>query len=135
VPISFSFNPERGVFVSKWVGAISDLELLQSYEELLASDEFVPGFHEIADARAADLSGVSVGGFTQLTTMVERAVAGKTDGFKTAVVAPKDLSYGLARMYQALSDESPETVRVFREAAGVLEWLGVTGPLPEFDAD
>jgi len=45
--------------------------------------------------------------------------------FKTAIVAPEDLSYGLSKLYESYSEHSPETIMVFREAKDALEWLGV----------
>jgi len=46
-------------------------------------------------------------------------------GGKTAVVAPKDLVYGLARMFQIMSDtdDFPFETRVFRSYEEAEQWL------------
>ena len=44
---------------------------------------------------------------------------------KIAVVAPKDLSFGLARMYEAYSDNVPSDFVVFRAVDAALAWLGL----------
>ena len=46
-------------------------------------------------------------------------------GAKRAVVAPSDLAFGMARMFQLLHDEAPEDVRVFRAEADARRWLGL----------
>ena len=40
------------------------------------------------------------------------------------MVAPGDLGFGLARMFEALSDPSEPEVRVFRDLSEARTWLG-----------
>jgi hypothetical protein len=44
---------------------------------------------------------------------------------KVAVVAPEDVSYGLARMYEGFTNDVPWEFVVFRAAAAALAWLGL----------
>ena len=46
-------------------------------------------------------------------------------GGKTAIVAPSDLAFGLARMYEFTSDpaEVPFVIRVFRTKDEAMKWL------------
>jgi hypothetical protein len=44
---------------------------------------------------------------------------------KVAVVAPKDLSFGLARMYQVFANSVPWNFVVFRAMDAALAWLRV----------
>jgi len=48
---------------------------------------------------------------------------------KVAVLAPGDVSFGLARMCEAFSDGAPWKFEVFRSADAALAWLGVTEDL------
>ena len=121
--ILHTINQEHGVVLSTWVGVISDSDLLQSYKQLYEDERWKPGFHEIVDAREAQVSDVTSTGLRRLSSMVEGYVAGV--GFRTAIVASKDLHFGLARLYEAVSDASPETVMVFREMDEAIEWIGV----------
>lgn len=50
---------------------------------------------------------------------------------KIAVIAPKDLSFGMARMFEAFSDTVPFNFGVFREIDAALAWLGVPENLLE----
>jgi hypothetical protein len=123
--ILFTLNESHGLFISSWLGTISDADLIPAYERLFATEGWKPGFNEIADVREADMAGVTSKGMRQLAMMVESYLRGRCEGFKTAVVAHEDLPFGMARIYAALSDQSPESVRVFRDLKAALEWIGV----------
>ena len=112
--ISFRIHGEHGFFISEWVGPISDSDLVPAYMELLGNEAYRPGFHELTDLRRAQMGGVTSTGLRSLALVVERHLAGKCDSFRTAVVAPEDLEFGLSRVYEAMSRESPEHVMVFR---------------------
>ncbi len=113
------------MFVSSWEGELSDSDLLAAYKQLLDSEQYKPGFHEIADLRNAQLATVTADGLRELNTMVVDRLTGKSDDFKTAIIAPENLPFGFSRLYEAYSQESPENVTVFREVSKALQWIGV----------
>ena len=47
---------------------------------------------------------------------------------RRAFVCDSDLSFGMARMAQALNDERPSEIRVFREISEALDWLELDRP-------
>jgi hypothetical protein len=55
----------------------------------------------------------------------------RVKGSKIALVAAKDVLYGLSLMYHTLRSESPIEFSVFREMSEAREWLG----LPSTDAE
>jgi hypothetical protein len=48
--------------------------------------------------------------------------------FKSAIVAPEPLHYGVARMFQAVNNHHQIDIRVFRELAAARAWLASTDP-------
>ncbi len=127
MPISFKLYEEHELFLSKWVGEISDSDLLQSYKQLFDNEKYKPGFDEIADTRNANIAGVTSEGLMSLFIMVQQNISGKCESFKTAVIAPKDLEFDMARIYEVFSDDSNENVMVFRSIDSALNWLGIEG--------
>jgi len=77
--------------------------------------------------RNAQLDDVTSDGLHCLSLLVKDYLTGKCEEFKTAVIAPDDLSFGIARIYEAISFNSPESVMVFREKNEALKWIGVDG--------
>ncbi len=60
---------------------------------------------------------------------IERAVQARrisppANPIRSAVVGPRPVQYGMARMFQALNDSPHVTVEVFRDRASALAWLG-----------
>ena len=60
------------------------------------------------DLRDAQMEGVTSEGLQQLSSLVSRYTNVKPGGFNTAVIAPEDLPFGLARVYEVVSKETPE---------------------------
>lgn len=56
---------------------------------------------------------------------IPRSAASKREGGKTAIVAPSDLAYGLARMYEsgAADGELPFSTSIFRTPEEAMQWL------------
>jgi len=58
----------------------------------------------------------------QIAELAERADAAWAGG-RWAVVAPRDLVYGMARMYQLIRSGAPYQIEVFRTHAEANRWL------------
>ena len=64
-------------------------------------------------------------GFRNLSKSVDRYLAGKCESFKTAMIVSHDFPYGMSRMYEVFSSNTPEIVQVFRDPNKAIEWIGV----------
>jgi hypothetical protein len=58
------------------------------------------------------------------------AIAGRRAGGRTAVIAPQDPQFGLARMSEAFTEleSSPVVLRAFRNRVEAVFWLRSAGP-------
>lgn len=61
---------------------------------------------------------------TRIAQFTERRAEVRRGG-KTAITAPGNLEYGMARMYEILADAyaHPVTIRAFRTREEALQWL------------
>ncbi|MCG8688125.1 MAG: hypothetical protein MI892_24835, partial [Desulfobacterales bacterium] len=59
---------------------------------------------------------------------VENYTKDKCEGFESVVIAPQDLVYGLARVYEALAPLT-EKVLVFRDVNTALKHISIRGGL------
>ena len=125
MPITFEIHADQGYFVSTWRGEILDADLQSSYDALLRNEKYKPGYHEITDVRDADMKCVTGDGLRELSLMVRQRLGDDCIGFKTAIVAPEDLIFGLSRIYEVYSSDSPESVSVFREIVEALAWINM----------
>lgn len=123
MPIQYFPFPEYGYVIAKCVGPLSDKELLSERHKFLESDLYQPGMHELADLTEANFDLVSSNGLKRFADMAATFFQNRSTPTKTAILAPKDLAFGLGRMYATFSDNSLEQVRVFREKSDAISWL------------
>lgn len=62
MPISFTINHEQGYFISKYVGKLTDDELVESYKNFSEGDDWIPGLNELADLSEMDATIVTTDG-------------------------------------------------------------------------
>ena len=125
MPISFTINEGLGVFLSSYVGDITDSSLLLSYQQLFEGGKWNPGFHEIVDARNVQPCGITHNGLYNLSLLIKRYTDGKCERFKAAIIAPETIASGLAHFYEVVSVESLKDVMIFEEPTKALKWIGV----------
>lgn len=125
MPIRYTIHRELGVVVTRFTGRVSDDEFTDSYGRLLHDDDYELGTDELADLRAVEDLDLSAAALRRVEEMTEERYAGSDLEFRTAIVAPRDQSYGIGRMYEVFAEGGPERVRVFRDPAAALAWLGL----------
>ncbi|MBN1492584.1 MAG: hypothetical protein JW938_00405 [Candidatus Omnitrophica bacterium] len=101
---------------------VSDEVLIAAREAMVRHPQWKPGFNEIVDIRKATSEHVTAKGLRHLMAIVRKHVK---VNFKTAIVAPDLLSYGMSRTYEAITAESFEEVAVFKTMEEACEWIGI----------
>jgi len=100
---------------------LSDAELFTHARALKRDPRFSPSFHQLVDFSDVTSLYVTVDG---VHTMVGLNPFGR--GSRRAAIAPTDLAFGLARMYEALTQLEHGEFQVFRTMSQAVEWLGLT---------
>ena len=122
--LHFSLEPDRPYFVTRFVGQIDDAQLFEYYDHIYSHPELQPMRAEFADLSEADMTRVTTRGLEELAKRIEKVFLRLgIESIKTAVYSPRDMPFGLGRVYQAWSNSSPELVRVFRDQDEAIEWL------------
>jgi hypothetical protein len=124
--IEFSYDGSTGVRSAVYRGTIDDATLLRAYQELIVRPDFVPQAHDFADLRGITAWQVTAEGLTQLGHLMSGGgkmpkptlVAG------LAIVADTPLGFGLARMYELITQGYlPKDTQVFRDVDEAFAWL------------
>lgn len=124
MPIEFRAFKRENYYSSIWSGKVTDSEAIKIFKKFYSSPEWLPSMHELADLSQFDFSGISSKGLINMAKanqimLEERNVT----NIKTAVYSPRDLQFGMARVYEVWSEESPEYVKVFRDFNEAKSWL------------
>ena len=125
MPISFHFNHEAKLMICVHTGSVMDKEFFVDYKSMLESDLFTTDMNLLIDLSQTDSSSRSGDILRQLAEYVKIKLSEASTYPKVAVVAPKDISFGFARMYEFLADSIPWDFVVFRSADTALAWLRV----------
>ena len=124
MPITFSRNDDEGYLEIKYKGQISDSELLNAYKSYFGSDEAIPVLNDLTDLSEADLTNLSSDAIQKLAEYITRSYKRSgINSLKTAIYAPDSLKYGLSRMYEAISYETPQHIEIFEDRQAAIQWL------------
>ena len=115
--------PENGYFIIKTSGDTLPEDVHSSLKQLFLHQEWEVGTHVLYDNRQENLAHLSSGDikrislfFTTHNEMLKRS--------KVALVMPKDISFGLARMWEIYTeDEASFTTHVFRCIDEARQWI------------
>ena len=123
MPITFHFKPEAKLIICVHTGKVQDDEFMMRYKSIFEGNMFTPGTNLLIDLIQTDSSPRSPEGLRRFADFAKSKFAGAGMRPKVAVVAPTDLSFGLARMYEAFADSIPWDFVVFRAVDTALAWL------------
>lgn len=110
----------------RFSGAITSAELFQHAREMARMESNLPTTPD----RLTDLSEtteihIDFDGMERFRQM--RHQSGLKNPIRSAVVAPRDMQFGLARMFQTLSSNPLIEVQVFRDHVSAEAWLSRRG--------
>ena len=125
MPISFRILDEHALVVCTYLGEITDAILLEAWDDFYRHNSIKRGYNEISDLRQAKVTAVTSRGLRDLVALVDKYPSAVEEVHKTAIIASTDLAYGMSRLYEGISSDLPEIIKVFREPLAALEWLGV----------
>jgi hypothetical protein len=124
MPVTYRLDTSAEVVLATAHGIVTDDEFL-AYATRMVNDPLIdPAVDQLLDLRDVDDAAV-------MTDTIRR-VAEIFRGFdpiparsKLAIVASKDLLFGMARMYEVYRDRDEASIRVFRDIDEARRWLGL----------
>jgi len=119
--IETTVDTKHNLTIHRASGKITSQELLSSINSFYDGS---PTLHTLWDFSKAALSSISNESIRQIFSLVQNRGTNRQNG-KTALVAKKDLEYGMARMFQIMSTDNgfPFTIKVFRSYDEAMQWL------------
>ena len=123
MPITYHFKPDKKLVILAHVGAVTDDEFLSFYKALYEDTQFDKSFNLLIDLQKAESSVRSAIALDEFAEYIRQQYVSTTSRPKVAVVATEDISFGLARMYEAFSSAVPWEFVVFRTTDAALAWL------------
>ena len=117
MPFSFHPDPRSGIFHVRAVGQVDDAEVIHLWDRLSRDAAFISGWPILCDCSGLTALLVS-------SNMIEAfAKAARTRHNLVAIIAPKPVTFGLARMYQILNDPDDKRIHIFAKVHEASAWL------------
>lgn len=124
MPITKNFDPSKNLTIFKCEGDLTFAEIAGSIKGFYGEID-----HPITKKLVWDLRNASIWSLSmeELKSIAELSVQNERlmKGGKTAVIAPKDIDFGLARVYQAHTVGTARELMVFRTLEVAEEWLEI----------
>ena len=131
MPARYTIHRDQHLVVTRFEGVVDNGAFVPLYRALLSDPDYRLGMNELADLRAVSRLDLTSSGLEEVRVLTERAYAGSGVLFRSAIVAPTDLSFGIARMYEIFSSDGPEKATVVRTLEEGLAVLGLDDLPPD----
>ena len=120
MPIDYHIDNLEGIVYTTVSGVVTPEDLRSVRKRLAADADFSPNLKQIMDLRA--ITEIA------LTSQEVRELAvgdSFAPGSRRAILAPRDLDFGMARMYAAGTDNVQGNLRVFRDEDEARDWIEI----------
>jgi hypothetical protein len=115
--VTYRVDVERRLLVVVLAGVVTDRDLDRLSEEVRNDPSVDPAWPVLVDASTLNPSGITA------ETLRARASVPRPNPVDVAIVAPTDVVFGLARMFQMVSEGRGNHIEVFRYPGEALAWL------------
>jgi hypothetical protein len=131
MPLEYRIDHERRTVFATATKRLSDDDIFAYQRKVWAGGEFM-GYDEVVDLSPAE--DLVLSSEDRIRELAELATSMEAHGApsKVAIVAPRDLAYGFARMFETYRTMGPgvqKRVSVFRSLPEAMEWLTDGGPV------
>jgi hypothetical protein len=121
MPISHRIDKSLGLVFTTAQGVLTEQDIRTLRQRLREDSNFDPNYDHIIDLRevvefdisAAEMQTISNHGYIF------------DEGCREAIVAERDISFAMARMYEMLRGSKSGEIKVFRDMAEARRWLGL----------
>ena len=125
MPIKYDIIVEKNIVMAVGYGVISATDIIDHLNMLSEDDRYTAPMKKLVDYRT--IASIKIlPDEAELIARRKKKLAEKFSGEKCAFVSPGDLTYGTARVHEALLDGTDINTQVFRSLEEALDWLDIT---------
>ncbi len=123
IGLTIQIDDKKNVAVITMTGRIDKNLILKAFDETVRNQRYRPGMSRLWDFRKSDLSLLESSSIIAMVDYTTQFPAGISD-VKVAFLVARKLEYGLARMFEAFSEDANTSVRSFYSMEEALDWVG-----------
>lgn len=124
MPIDFEHDAERKLLTIRMHGDLSDEDLIGYANHAVVDEQIEAATNDFIDLSAVVTISASSEALRRVNAILVEGGRTRNEG-KMAILAPTDLAFGMARMFQSYHDAGAIEVQVFRTAHEARAWLAL----------
>jgi len=136
--IETRIDTDAGVAVHRVEGEIDLDQIRQAWENLMQNPDFDPALNVLWDLSGCSRAVINAQDIKRIRDETAAILEYRQPGYRVALLATRDLYFGLCRMFEAHASDLPIDVKVFRDRDAAWGWLtggdvssATTGPSGE----
>ena len=123
MPVEIEIDSKAGVVVRRVIGMLSLDDVKESLKALYEHPGFRAGMNAIWDFREGDAAQLTADEIKEIVNYVAQQTERRGSGYRVAIVAPRDVNFGISRMFQTYGRDLPFELKVCRKAEEALRWI------------
>lgn len=124
--VTYKIHPDLHLVCVTYSGEVTPDQYLASFDAYLKDPDFAPDLRILMNMTAATGFDIDFKSMFNLVLHQIPYYADRPKGTRAAIIAPDDLSFGIGRMYQSVSDgQLPSNLAVYRTAEEAFDFLGL----------
>ncbi|NLX25887.1 MAG: hypothetical protein GXY61_08015 [Lentisphaerae bacterium] len=125
MPAYYTVDTDLKVVFVIHLGNVDDKEALAENEKLGSDPLITPELSYFVDLREAKSEMRTTAMLHRLAEQAKQWRGDSSSGSRVAILVARDISFGLARMFEVYTDVDENNFRVFREIHEAADWLGI----------
>ncbi len=121
MPINYKYDEIKNILFGSIEGRVTIEDLRRALVGITESGDYPADVRALWDLRKLDFTLIDSKFGEQLVALRKRNT--KRGNARIAIIAETDLSFGMSRMYEMLSDGLPQQIMVFRDYSRGEAWL------------
>ncbi len=124
MPVETVIDIEKNLVIHTINGGFGLVDIEPAWRGMLVDPKFQAGMNVLWDFRqGTQTSSFSADDMRHIVSMTAEHIKQRGAEYKLALLAPRDLYFGLSRMFEAYGDEIPIEIHAFRSMQEALDWL------------
>lgn len=119
--IELTFDDQLGILIAAVTDEVIPDEVAATLTEIVSSDKYPPDIDVMWDLRNLDFKSIS----SEMVYAIEevREQFPERGEAYIAFVVPDDLAFGMSRMHEIVTNELPQTIRIFKDYHKAITWM------------
>ena len=120
--VNLEYRPEYGVVVARVTGSPELSDMAAAAKELILNDDYPPDVGTMWDLTDMDFHEADYS-LAQEFVSLREGIKDQRGNAKLALYSDYELGYPILKMYQAMSKELPQDMRIFTNKDDAIKWL------------